>query len=150
MYTHVATHEGPIAARNALTGAGELPSYPLGPDAVFTDPEVASVGLTLAGAQAIGMPVVESTFPFARNGKARALGETDGFVRIVVDRHTRRMAGAVVVGHHAADVMPEILVALAADGTIAPIRAAIHIHPTLSEAVNSAARSVEEALAAPS
>jgi pyruvate/2-oxoglutarate dehydrogenase complex dihydrolipoamide dehydrogenase (E3) component len=143
LYTHVATYEGPIAARNALAGAGERPDYTRIPDAVFTDPEIASIGLTREDAADAGHDVVDGTYPLAKIGKARAIGATEGFARILVDRETRKILGATIVGHHAADLMPEMLTAMAADGTIAPIRRAIHIHPTMSEGVNAAARLIE-------
>ncbi len=145
LYTHVATYEGPIAARNALAGAGQRPDYARIPDAVFTDPEIASIGLTREDAAEAGHDVVEGTYPLGKVGRARAAGATEGFVRILVDRETRQIVGATIVGHHAADLMPEVLTAMAADGTIAPIRGAIHIHPTLSEGVNAAARIIETA-----
>jgi pyruvate/2-oxoglutarate dehydrogenase complex dihydrolipoamide dehydrogenase (E3) component len=146
LYTHVATYEGPIAVRNAIEGRGLKPRYDAIPGAVFTDPELASVGLTAAAAEQQGLDVVVGTRPFARVGKARAIDEREGFARIVVERGSRRILGAVIVGHHAADLLPEVLSAMAADGTIAAIRGAIHTHPTLSEGVNGAARRVEELL----
>jgi pyruvate/2-oxoglutarate dehydrogenase complex dihydrolipoamide dehydrogenase (E3) component len=147
LYTHVATYEGPIAARNAVGAEGLRPRYDAVPGAIFTDPELASVGLTADEARRQGFDVVVSTSPFRRVGKARAIGEEEGFTRLVADRASGRILGAVIVGYHAADLLPEVLTSMAADGTIAAIRGALHTHPTLSEGVNAAARQLESELA---
>jgi dihydrolipoamide dehydrogenase len=146
LYTHVATYEGPIAARNAIAGAGTKPHYDAVPGAVFTDPELASVGMSAEEASRRGFDVVVTTNPFRRVGKARAIGEEEGFARLVADRATGRVLGAVIIGYHAADLLPEVLTSMAADGTIAAIRGALHTHPTMSEGVGAAARLLETEL----
>jgi pyruvate/2-oxoglutarate dehydrogenase complex dihydrolipoamide dehydrogenase (E3) component len=147
LYTHVANHEGPIAAKNALLDAHIVADfYDQVPGAVFCDPELAIVGLRPDEAAAQGFDAVTGTYPMTRNGKARAIGRDDGFVRMVVERGTRRILGATLVCHDAANALQEILVAMAADGTIAPIRKAIHTHPTIVEAVNACARELEPQL----
>jgi pyruvate/2-oxoglutarate dehydrogenase complex dihydrolipoamide dehydrogenase (E3) component len=148
LYTHVATYEGPIAVRNAVGGQAVRPRYDAVPGAIFTDPELASVGLTAHDAARDGLDVAVTTQPFRRVGKARAIGEEEGFARLVADRATGRLVGAVIVGYHAADVLAEVLTSKAADGTIAAIRGALHTHPTLSEGVNAAARLLEAELRA--
>jgi pyruvate/2-oxoglutarate dehydrogenase complex dihydrolipoamide dehydrogenase (E3) component len=149
LYTHVANHEGPYAAKNALLDAHLVPDfYDEVPGAVFTDPELATVGLTAGEARERGLDVVMNTYPMARNGKARAMGKEEGFVRIVCERHTRRIVGATLVCHEAANALQEILVAMAGDGTIGAIRKAVHTHPTIVEAVNACARELESQLAA--
>jgi dihydrolipoamide dehydrogenase len=82
----------------------------------------------------------------SRNGKARAMGKEDGFVRLVVERGTRRILGATLICHDAANALQEILVAMAGDGTIAAIRKSVHTHPTIVEAVNACARELEAQL----
>jgi pyruvate/2-oxoglutarate dehydrogenase complex dihydrolipoamide dehydrogenase (E3) component len=147
LYTHVANHEGPYAAKNALLGAGLVPDfYDSVPGAVFTDPELATVGLHLDEAIARGLDAVENTYPMSRNGKARAIGKEEGFVRLIVERSSRRILGATLVCHDAANALQEVLVAMAGDGTIHSIRKAIHTHPTIVEAVNACARELEEQL----
>jgi pyruvate/2-oxoglutarate dehydrogenase complex dihydrolipoamide dehydrogenase (E3) component len=147
LYTHVANHEGPYAAKNALLDAGLVPDfYDVVPGAVFTDPELAVVGLRPDEAAERGLDAVTGTYPMTRNGKARAIGKDEGFVRMTVERHTRRILGATLVCHDAANALQEILVAMAGDGTIAPIRKAIHTHPTIVEAVNACARELEDQL----
>ena len=94
------------------------------PGAVFCDPELATVGLRSDEAAERGLDAVTGTYPMARNGKARAMSKEDGFVRMVVERGTRRILGATLVCHDAANALQEILVAMAGDGTIAAIRKA--------------------------
>jgi pyruvate/2-oxoglutarate dehydrogenase complex dihydrolipoamide dehydrogenase (E3) component len=113
---------------------------------VFTDPELARVGIGLEEARVRGLDAVANTYPMSRNGKARALGKEEGFVRIVAERGTRRILGATLVCHEAANALQEVLVAMAADGTISSIRKAIHTHPTIVEAVNACARELEPQL----
>jgi pyruvate/2-oxoglutarate dehydrogenase complex dihydrolipoamide dehydrogenase (E3) component len=147
LYTHVANHEGPMAAKNALLDAHIVPDfYDQVPGAVFCDPELAVVGLRSDEARARGLDAVTGTYPMTRNGKARAIGRDEGFIRMVVERGTKRILGATLVCHDAANALQEILVAMAADGTIAPIRTAIHTHPTIVEAVNACAREIESQL----
>jgi dihydrolipoamide dehydrogenase len=147
LYTHVANHEGPYAAKNALLDAHLVPDfYDEVPGAVFTDPELATVGLRAVEARERGLDVVANTYPISRNGKARAIGKEEGFVRIVAERGTRRIVGATLICHEAANALQEILVAMAGDGTIAAIRKAVHTHPTIVEAVNACARELESQL----
>jgi dihydrolipoamide dehydrogenase len=144
LYTHVANHEGPYAAKNALTDAHLVPDfYDEVPGAVFCDPELATVGLRSDEAAERGLDAVTGTYPMTRNGKARAMSKEDGFIRMVVERGTRRILGATLVCHDAANALQEILVAMAGDGTIDAIRKSIHTHPTIVEAVNACAREIE-------
>jgi pyruvate/2-oxoglutarate dehydrogenase complex dihydrolipoamide dehydrogenase (E3) component len=144
LYTHVANHEGPYAAKNALSDAHLVPDfYDEVPGAVFCDPELATVGLRTDEAAERGLDAVTGTYPMTRNGKARAMSKEDGFIRMVVERRTRRILGATLVCHDAANALQEILVAMAGDGTIGAIRKAIHTHPTIVEAVNACAREIE-------
>jgi len=147
LYTHVANHEGPYAAKNAMADAHLAPDfYGDVPGGVFCDPELAVVGLRTDQAAALGLDAITGTYPMARNGKARAMGKEDGFVRMVVERKTRKILGATLVCQDAANALQEILIALAGDRTIGPIRKAIHTHPTIVEAVNACAREIEQQL----
>jgi dihydrolipoamide dehydrogenase len=147
LYTHVANHEGPYAAKNALLDAHLVPDfYDQVPGAVFCDPELATVGLRSDEAMERGLDAITHTYPMSRNGKARAMSKEDGFVRLVVERPTRRILGATLVCHDAANALQEILVAMAGDGTIGAIRKSIHTHPTIVEAVNACARELEARL----
>jgi dihydrolipoamide dehydrogenase len=147
LYTHVANHEGPYAAKNALLDAHLRPDfYDEVPGAVFCDPELATVGLRSDQAAERGLDAITGTYPMSRNGKARAMSKEDGFIRMVVERPTRKILGATLVCHDAANALQEILVAMAGDGTIDAIRKSIHTHPTIVEAVNACARELEQRL----
>ncbi|WP_217923005.1 dihydrolipoyl dehydrogenase family protein [Miltoncostaea oceani] len=138
-YTHVARQLGRDAAENALgLGAHDVTPDP-GPRAVFTDPEFATVGMTEEEARRAGHDVGVGLTRFS-GGKARAWGQERGLVKVVADRATRRILGAHVLAYHAADLVHPVVVAMRA-GSADPLLDAFHIHPTLGEPVQGAARS---------
>ncbi len=138
-YTHVARQLGRDAAENALDlGAHDVTPDP-GPRAVFTDPEFATVGMTEEEARRAGHDVGVGLTRFS-GGKARAWGQERGLVKVVADRATRRILGAHVLAYHAADLVHPVVVAMRA-GSADPLLDAFHIHPTLGEPVQGAARS---------
>ena len=112
------------------------------PHAVFTDPEVAAVGLTEAEAREAGYELKVGTHPFSRVARAKAMGQTAGFVRLVADAETDRLLGATIVGPHAGELIHELVVALDLGATYDRVGRILHVHPTLSEGVNSAAGGV--------
>ncbi len=121
-YTHFAVYTAGIAVANALKSAGR--TYKTGriPGAVFTDPEVASVGLTEEEALARGRKVKVGKQHMAAVGRARAMGETEGFVKFVVDADTDELLGMHVLAHLGADLLPQgILMMHTAERTIAPL-----------------------------
>lgn len=136
-FTHVARRMGIRAAANAL-GLDPAPADPdVGPTAVFTDPELAAIGLTEAQARAQGLDVVAESTGFG-GGRARAMGEEFGGAKVVIERGTRRLVGAHVLAYHAADMVNALSIAMSAPGgTVDPIIAAYHIHPTMGEVVQS-------------
>jgi dihydrolipoamide dehydrogenase len=135
---HKATAEAAVAAE-ALSGRPAAFDAAAIPVVVFTDPEVASAGLSEAQARAAGMDARVATFPLAASGRAATLGARDGFTRVVADAATDRIVGVHVVGPHASE--------LAAAGTLAvelmaapgDLAGTIHPHPTLSEGLHEAA-----------
>jgi dihydrolipoamide dehydrogenase len=144
MFTHKATYDGPIAALNAVKGLGRAVDYRVVPSAIFTDPTVASVGLTEREAHEQGFRVAVGTFPFAWSGRAKALGETKGLVKLVADAKTNEILGGHILGPHADILIHEVAVAMYNHGTLDAITKTIHIHPTLSEAVKSGTKAVRE------
>ena len=114
------------------------------PHAVFTDPSVGRVGLTEQEAQEQGHEVAVGRSEYAEQGKPKALGETEGFVKIVSDAETEEILGAHIVGEGGADIVHEVVVAMKLGGTAKDIAETIHIHPTLPEVVNSAAGGVHK------
>jgi dihydrolipoamide dehydrogenase len=141
MFTHVATYEAPIAVANMLDGAHQRPDYRVIPRAIFTDPELAGVGLSEQQAEAGGYQVEVRRFDVGKIGKARAIGDRRGRIKFVLDASTGVILGAHLLAPHGADLLPGPMVAMnCVDGTLAPLLATIHPHPTLSEAVKVAAR----------
>lgn len=132
MLAHVASHEGIIAASNA-TGQFAKMHYNSVPAVIFTDPEIATVGLTLEQAQETGYDAAIGKFPFQALGKSIAAIETDGFAQIVVDRATGQILGAQVVGTHASTLIAEMGLAIANELTVDCVMDTIHAHPTVAE-----------------
>jgi len=141
MFTHVSTYEAPIAIANMLDGASLTPDYRTMPRTTFTSPELAGVGLSEEDALAAGHEVEVRRFDVGKLGRARALGERRGRIKFVLDARTGRILGAHVLSIHGGDLLPGPMVAMnAPGGTLEPLLATTHPHPTLSEAVKVAAR----------
>jgi mercuric reductase len=149
-FTHVATHEGPQVAENALRGAHHEPAYAAMPRVTFTDPEVASVGLTEAEARDRGIDVLAHVKLVRELGKARAVGESEGFVKVVIDRATGKLVGATIMAAHAGDMLAALTIPLhTRNGDLGPLLATTFAHPTLSEAVKVAVRDAVAAAPTP-
>lgn len=138
MLAHKGMTEGEVAAA-AIAGEPAAFDYQAVPAAVFTDPEIATVGLTAEAAEDEGFSVVIGQFPFRASGRALSIGSTDGFVKIVADAESGFILGGQVVGPEASELIAEIGVAIEFGATLADISGTIHTHPTLSEAVREAA-----------
>lgn len=138
LLAHKATKEGIICAE-VISGKKSQFDTTIIPAVVFTDPEIASVGLTLAEAQKAGFDAHEGQFPFAVLGKALASGATDGFVKLVADRKTERLLGAHIVGTNASSLLGEAGLALEMGAVLEDVALTIHAHPTLPEALMEAA-----------
>ncbi|MBH0229806.1 dihydrolipoyl dehydrogenase [Halobacillus yeomjeoni] len=140
---HVASHEGIIAVEHM---ADQTP-HPMNPEQVptciYSNPEVASVGLTEAQANEQGYEVKVGKFPFKAIGKALVYGETDGFVKIIADKKTDDLLGVHMVGPHVTDMISEAGLAKVLDATPWEIAESIHPHPTLAEAIGEAAMAVD-------
>ncbi|MBA3957313.1 MAG: dihydrolipoyl dehydrogenase [Parachlamydiaceae bacterium] len=130
---HVATHQGVVAASNAI-GIPAHMNYRAIPSVIFTNPEIATVGLNLEDALAQGYQATLGAFPFQALGKAQAAFHTDGFAQIVLDKRTGQILGAQVVGYEASTLIAEMTVAIANELTIECIAETIHAHPTMAEA----------------
>ena len=136
---HLAIQQGELAARNAarvlgqLGGEMESMDYALKLFAVFTHPEVASVGLTERECAAQGTAFNSAKYLFADHGKALVRGATDGFVKLLVARNTRRILGAACIGPEASELIHEIAVAMHFRATAGDLARVPHYHPTLSE-----------------
>lgn len=135
---HIAIEQGELAARNAarvLKNADALESmdYRLKLFAVFTEPQVACVGLSEIEARKQGLDYLTASYPFNDHGKSIVMGETEGFVKLLADKTTREILGGSVVGPHASDLIHEVVVAMRFRATAGQFAAIPHYHPTLSE-----------------
>ena len=141
MFTHVATYQAPIAIANMLDGASLEPDYRTMPRAIFTDPVLAAAGLTERQAREAGHDVEIRRSDVGTRGKARAIGDRRGRVKFVLDAPTGVILGVGILARDGADLLPGPQVAMnAPGGTLAPLLATVHTHPTISEAVKVAAR----------
>lgn len=138
---HVASKEGIVAAHNAVNDAGKKVAYKAVPRCVYTDPEVAGVGLTERECEAQGIYYKVGQFDFRALGKAQAMGKIQGFVKIIVDSNDV-IIGAAVVGAHATDLLTELSLAVHLGLTSEQVGDCIHAHPTLSEAIMEAVHDV--------
>jgi dihydrolipoamide dehydrogenase len=143
LLAHLASKEGKIAAQNSM-GGDEVIDYQVVPAAIFTSPEIASVGLREFQAEEKGIRIKTGHFEFRALGKAHAMGEIAGFVKIIGEERTDRIVGAHIIGPHASDLIHEIAVAMKTGRTVTDIAGTIHAHPTLSEGVMEAAEDVHD------
>lgn len=141
LLAHVASKEGIVAAVNAC-GGNERIDYSVVPAAIFSSPEIASVGLREFQARESGIPVVTGTFQYRALGKAHAMGEISGLFKIVADAKTDRVLGVHIIGAHASDIIHEAALAIKAGLKVKDIADMIHAHPTLSEGLMEAAEDV--------
>jgi dihydrolipoamide dehydrogenase len=141
MLAHKAEEEG-IAAVERMAGQAGHVSYACIPNVVYTWPELASVGLTEEEAKDQGIELAIGTFPFLANGRARAMNEKEGQVKILADAATDRIVGAHVFGPRASDLIAELVLAMEMGASAEDVARTVHAHPTLPEAVKEAALAV--------
>jgi dihydrolipoamide dehydrogenase len=142
LLAHVASHQG-VTAVETMAGREVPPlDYEKMPRAVYCSPQVASLGLTEAQARERGHKVRTGRFPLRANGKALAIGELEGFVKLVVDEDSHDILGYHLVGANATEMIAEASLGSVLETTPAELGYAVHAHPTLSEAVREAALAV--------
>jgi len=142
MLAHKAEEDGVALVELLATGHGHV-DYGLVPSVVYTDPEIASVGRTEEELEAMGIPVRKGVFPFAANGRARAMARTEGKVKILAHRDTDRVLGVHIIGPRAGDLIAEAVAAMAFHASAEDLARVVHAHPTLAEAVKEAALAVD-------
>lgn len=135
---HKASYEGKIAAE-VISGQTSEVDYLAIPAVVFSEPELATVGYTEKQAKEEGLEVNASKFPFAANGRALALNNTDGFVKLVTRKQDGLIVGAQIAGANASDMVAELGLAIEAGMTVEDVAMTIHAHPTLGEITMEAA-----------
>ncbi len=143
MLAHKAEDEG-VAVAEIIVGQHGHVNYDVIPNVIYTWPELAAVGLTEDECKTKGLNVKTGTFPFAANGRAKALGDTDGFVKIIADARTDRVLGAHIVGPRASDLIAEVAAVMEFGGSAEDIARTCHGHPTLPEVVKEAALAVDK------
>jgi dihydrolipoamide dehydrogenase len=142
MLAHKAEEEG-VALAEILAGQHGHVNYGAIPGVVYTWPEVASVGETEEQLKARGQAYKVGKFPFTANGRARAMGDTDGFVKLLADKDTDRLLGAHIIGPDAGTLIAELALAIEFGASAEDVARTSHAHPSLNEAVKEAALAVD-------
>ncbi|WP_158047250.1 dihydrolipoyl dehydrogenase [Skermanella pratensis] len=142
MLAHKAEDEG-VAVAELIAGQSAHINYDAIPGVVYTWPEASTVGKTEEQLKAAGVKYKVGKFPFTANGRARALGMTDGFVKMLADAATDRVLGVHIVGASAGDLIAEVALAMEFGASAEDIARTCHAHPTLNEAVKEAALAVD-------
>ncbi len=145
LLAHVASHEG-IKAAECICGHGprEKISYKAVPNCVFTEPEYASVGISEDKAKDLGKEVLVGRFPFKSHGKSRILDETEGLVKVVVDKNEKVILGAQILGYDAGELIAIFTALMNSNMVIDDINEIIFAHPTLSEAIGESLLNIQK------
>lgn len=141
---HLASKEGILVVEKIAGKTVEPINHNLVPNCTYCDPEVASVGMTEEKAKEAGYEVKVGKFPFSASGKARILGETDGFIKIVAEKKYDEVLGVHIIGPHATELLAEAVAAMALETTADYLGRVIHAHPTVSESMMEAAEGVHD------
>ncbi len=143
MLAHKAEEEG-VAVAETISGHAGHVNYETVPNVVYTWPELASVGLTEEQLKEKGAEYKAGTFMFTANGRAKAMGMTDGMVKVLADAKTDRLLGVHILGPRASDMIAEAVVAMEFGGSAEDLARSFHAHPTLSETLREAALNVDK------
>ena len=143
MLAHKAEEEG-VAVAETLAGQAGHVHYETVPSVIYTWPEVASVGQTEEQLKEKGISYKAGKFPFTANGRAKALGSTEGFVKILADAKTDAILGVHILGPRASDMLAEAVLAMEFEGSSEDLARTFHAHPTLSEVMREAALNVDK------
>lgn len=144
MLAHNAEQEGKAVAEFLAEGTPPVVNYKACPAVVYTHPELASVGYTEEEARAAGHEVKIGKFPMSVNGRARGMGETDGFVKVIGDAKTDRLLGVHILAPHASDMIGECVMAMEFAASVEDVARCFHAHPTLPEAIKEAAMAADK------
>ena len=144
MLAHRGSEDGIAVAEHIANGGGHI-NYDNVPWVIYTAPEIAWVGKTEQTLRAEGVPIKSGMFPFAATGRAKAMEETGGMVKIIAHAETDRILGVHMIGPHVSELISEAVVAMEFHASAEDIARIVHAHPTLSEAVHEAALAVDKA-----
>lgn len=142
LLAHVAMHQGIVAAKN-ICGKSATMNYQAVPSAIFTSPEIATVGLGEEAAKEKGYEIKVAKFPYSANGKVLAAGERQGFAKLIADSNSGKLLGGAIVGMHATDLIATITLAIEQGLKAKEIGETIFAHPTTSEVIHEAALGLE-------
>lgn len=137
---HTAMFQGELCAEVIAGHRPVTPDYLAISRCTYSQPQVAAVGLTEAQARKLGRPISVGRFPFRPNGKAQAMGERDGQIKVVADERTGEVLGVHMVGPEVTELIAELTLARALEATVNELVYSVHPHPTLSEVIGEAAR----------
>lgn len=144
MLAHKAAEEGMAVAEHIAGSAAAQVNYRVIPWVIYTWPEIAWVGSTARDLEQAGIAYRTGVFPFAASGRARAMGDTTGMVKMLCDQATDRILGVHIIGAYASELISEAVLAMEFDGCSEDIARTIHAHPTLTEVMHEAALGVED------
>jgi dihydrolipoamide dehydrogenase len=142
LLAHVASMEAEIAVENAL-GEDKRMDYTAVPSSIYTHPEIGSAGLNEKQAKEKGLDVRTGKFPMVACGRAQAENETEGFVKVVVEKKSEKILGGQILGHRATDLIAELTLAIQMGARAQDVIDTIHAHPTLSEPIREAVLKAE-------
>jgi dihydrolipoamide dehydrogenase len=142
MLAHKASKQGIVAAE-VISGLASAADFKAMPSGIWTEPEIATVGLTEKEAKNKGYEPIVGKFPFTALGRAVAVGETDGFVKVVADKESEQILGVQIVGADATDLISEAALAIEMGATLEDIGLTVHPHPTLPESLMEAAEAAK-------
>ena len=138
---HTASYQGIKAIENILKQKSPA-DYSAVPNCIYTDPEIATIGISESQAKEQGIEYKVGKFPFQALGRAHTARQTEGFCKIIIDPKTGRILGAGIMGEHATDLISELALAIRLKATVHDLEEMIHPHPTFSEAIGEAASSI--------
>ncbi|HEY8840739.1 MAG TPA: pyruvate dehydrogenase (acetyl-transferring) E1 component subunit alpha, partial [Candidatus Dormibacteraeota bacterium] len=139
MLAHVASYEGICAVENIAGNGNRTPDYHAAPNCIYTDPEIAHVGLGEKEARDKGLDIKVGRFPFAASGRALTLGQSEGFAKVIAEAGSDKILGAHIIGPRATDLIAEATLAIQNGLTMEQLDLTIHAHPTLPESLMEAA-----------
>jgi dihydrolipoamide dehydrogenase len=142
MLAHKATHEAKVAAEVIDGHKVEFQALAI-PSVAYTDPEVAWAGMTETEAKEKGLEIEKASFPWAASGRALSIARSEGLTKLILDKQTRRVIGAGIVGINAGELLAEAMLAIEMGADAEDLALTIHSHPTLSETVAFAAEMAE-------
>lgn len=140
---HIASHQGIVAVKNILGNNIDM-EYNIVPSAIFTNPEIAVVGISEKEAKEKEIDIEIGKFPFEANGKALTMNESSGFIKLIKEKSTDKIIGGSIIGPSATELIAEITLAIKNELTSQDVINTIHAHPTISEALHEAALELED------